>query len=880
MLYTAGICVQYSGKLAPVALLLVSFMLYFFRFVYAEVVTAMPVNGGSYNALLNTTSKRTAALASCLSMLSYVATAVVSAYSAIAYIQPLWAWAATSAGTDIGTVGLLAFFALLTLIGIGESAAVALFMFFLHVTALTVVSGFSLAYAVRDHWSIFKANCNTPFPDVLTSDGNLVAHGTAGTALFYGFAAALLGITGFETAANYVEEMSGANVYVATLRNMWLAAGMFNPIIATLAMGVLPMSEMYANSSNLLAVLAQRAGGNGLQTFLCIDGFIVLAGSVLTAYVGITGLVRRLSMDRCLPGFLGQTNSLRGTNHWIILSFFALTSSLYMLLSSISATDPSAQMDNLSGVYDMAFLSVMTAFGISAIILKWKRPDLPRLVISSWPTVFIALAFVLTGLAGTIMKDPEVLQWFFLYFGAVLLVIIIMFERTRLLKATLHVTRRLLSNSRARKMAKDRLRTLQDAHSHLEQQRRNRRASSDGGALNIGLEMKEAMEAQKQADKPGLFGKLLAAVFGSKSAPAGGESDEEGGAEDYSTLSDSLLTAGDVSSSSANGIATAPAQPLHQSESEALLEMASNNDWRASIIRSITEKIRSINAQPNVYFAKDGGDLTTLNKAVLYVRDNEQTHRLVIVHVVDDREPLAALLAGRSGGSTSGSRSNSSNTPTFSSKAGPAGGSNSSAISRQMSSPALIGHNSRPGGLSGGQVGSVVAHSAGYGAISGSGLMDAEGAAALLAQLPPPGDNVRLLLDNVALLDAMYPKLRIDCLVVRGSYFCPAVVSWLSRYLSIPANMMFMAMPDERFPHQFASLGGVRVITRSGSAAARHAQEEHLKTVLGRVAKDYTAVLSHGNGGAAVARDVHGSGFPLDSDTSTEDDLFRPVAAR
>ena len=69
------------------SLLLVSVMLYFFRFVYGEVVTAMPMNGGSYTALNNTTSKRVAALAACLSMISYVATAVVSAESAVQYLQ-------------------------------------------------------------------------------------------------------------------------------------------------------------------------------------------------------------------------------------------------------------------------------------------------------------------------------------------------------------------------------------------------------------------------------------------------------------------------------------------------------------------------------------------------------------------------------------------------------------------------------------------------------------------------------------------------------------------------------------------------------------------------------------------------------------------------
>jgi hypothetical protein len=46
-LYSAGAAARYAGALAPLSLLAVSGMLYFFRFVYAEVVTALPVNGGS-----------------------------------------------------------------------------------------------------------------------------------------------------------------------------------------------------------------------------------------------------------------------------------------------------------------------------------------------------------------------------------------------------------------------------------------------------------------------------------------------------------------------------------------------------------------------------------------------------------------------------------------------------------------------------------------------------------------------------------------------------------------------------------------------------------------------------------------------------------------
>ncbi len=38
---------------------------------------------------------------------------------------------------------------------------------------------------------------------------------------------------------------------------------------------------------------------------------------MLTAVIGVNGLVKRLALDRSLPAFLLETNSLRGTNHWI-----------------------------------------------------------------------------------------------------------------------------------------------------------------------------------------------------------------------------------------------------------------------------------------------------------------------------------------------------------------------------------------------------------------------------------------------------------------------------------------------------------------------------------------------------------------------------------
>ena len=64
-------------------------------------------------------------------------------------------------------------------------------------------------------------NTRESYPEILSSSGTSLATNSAGAAIFYGFCSSLLGITGFESAANYVEEMRENRVYVHTLDVMW-----------------------------------------------------------------------------------------------------------------------------------------------------------------------------------------------------------------------------------------------------------------------------------------------------------------------------------------------------------------------------------------------------------------------------------------------------------------------------------------------------------------------------------------------------------------------------------------------------------------------------------------------------------------------------------
>ena len=89
-LYVSALCIAYAGQYAFIALLIVGLVLFFFRKIYGEAVGALPLNGGAYNILLNTTSKGNASIAACLTILSYMATAVLSGSEAMKYLYSIF----------------------------------------------------------------------------------------------------------------------------------------------------------------------------------------------------------------------------------------------------------------------------------------------------------------------------------------------------------------------------------------------------------------------------------------------------------------------------------------------------------------------------------------------------------------------------------------------------------------------------------------------------------------------------------------------------------------------------------------------------------------------------------------------------------------------
>lgn len=414
-LYVAALSAIYAGKYAPLALLLVAGVLYLYRWVYAEVGDALPLNGGAYNCLLNTTSKFRASMAACMTILSYVATAVISAGEGMHYAHNLWA----ELPVFEATIGLLGLFAFLSIVGISESAVVAVGIFLLHLLTLAMFSVLGL-YQVASNPSILAANWAAPSEEHLTK------------ALFFGFSAALLGISGFESSANFIEEQK-ENVFPKTLRNMWAAVSIFNPLICFLALGILPLAVVREHKEDLLAFTGGEMAGRWFLTWVSVDATLVLSGAVLTSFVGTLGLVKRLTLDRCLPQFLLKENNWRQTNHRIILLFFLLCSSILWITEG--------DIQTLAGVYTLSFLGVMTLFAVGNILLKINRSQLPRHLRASWPGVLSALLATVLGIIGNIALNPWYFWVFLTYFVPTAVLISVMLWRTKILKAILFTMR-------------------------------------------------------------------------------------------------------------------------------------------------------------------------------------------------------------------------------------------------------------------------------------------------------------------------------------------------------------------------------------------------------------------------------------------------------
>jgi hypothetical protein len=182
----------------------------------------------------------------------------------------------------------------------------------------------------------------------------------------------------------------------------------------------MPLEVVPGHEAAFLSFMGNQTGGSWLATVVSLDAALVLSGAVLTAFIGVSGLMKRMTLDRIFPQALLKENK-KGSSPRILIVFYILCFSILFITSG--------ELAPLAGVYTISFLSVMAFFGFGNLLLKIKRAKLPRPEYAPTFLVFLGILGILIALYGNIKLHPAYLVVFLQYFIPAILIIYMFLKR-------------------------------------------------------------------------------------------------------------------------------------------------------------------------------------------------------------------------------------------------------------------------------------------------------------------------------------------------------------------------------------------------------------------------------------------------------------------
>jgi amino acid transporter len=309
--------------------------------------------------VLQTIGRRAALVVGSLIILTYLATAVVSALSGALYLSSLWGgnWPVMQVAA-VAAVPVL-FFAVLNLFGLKESTKLVFGIAVFHFAMLLVMDvwGLWLAFTHGAHWERLLMGFQ----------------GLPPQAMVLGFAAAFLGVTGFESAAQIMEEIEGPP-HRSIRKIFWVIVVLVSitaPLSSLLCMVLLSDMQVQQYKSAFLSGLAYVQGGQPFLILLVANACLTLFAAVNTAFAAATGLMTTMGKQGNLPGVVLNQWSKRVPAFkgypYVAIPFMALC---LLILFSFPGN-----VDRLGEIYGMSFLAVMIAYCIGVVLLRIRQPN-------------------------------------------------------------------------------------------------------------------------------------------------------------------------------------------------------------------------------------------------------------------------------------------------------------------------------------------------------------------------------------------------------------------------------------------------------------------------------------------------------------------------
>jgi len=372
--YGTGILFPIVGYLAPLFVLTTCLMMWLFKRTYEEGLALSPYNGGAYSMILRTIGRRFAVLAGTLTFVSYLATASVSALSGGFYLKSLFVGFESNQAVVLLSFIPIILFGILNSRGIKEPAKLVTIIAGFHFFLLIIMAIWGLAFIGLNYEDIDFEKFSK-----LTPSGEISFF-----TIIYGFSAAFLGITGFESAAQIVEELEGPALQ--TVRKLYktviILVSLTAPIISLLCLLILSQEQIEGNLHSLLSVLASTLGGKFLLTVIVVDATLTLFAAVNTSFVGFIGLATTMAKQGNLPPVL----LYRVAHKYPSIQGYPMIAIPFAVVAMFMTTAVAGALDIAAKVYEIAFLGVMVSFCIGVVLMRNMpiRIGTPRDFLSDW----------------------------------------------------------------------------------------------------------------------------------------------------------------------------------------------------------------------------------------------------------------------------------------------------------------------------------------------------------------------------------------------------------------------------------------------------------------------------------------------------------------
>jgi amino acid transporter len=333
--YALGIAVKAVGPSAPWFILFVMVFAYGIRAVYIES-SSMFVRGGVYRVVHEALGETAAKFSVSALLFDYLITAPISAVAAGQYISGLvnsllpyvrpGLTIPTGLSSTLIAVVIELYFWRKNIIGIEESSEKALRIF--QVTAVLAVVLFV--------WSIVtivvRGASLPPFTVALSDDALGLLKGidwlkTVGAVgILVGMGHSILAVSGEETLAQVYREIEAPKLpnLLKTGMIIFLFALFFTGFNSLFASMIVPQRELIGEyNDNALSGLAMHLVGSrafllGLQAFVVVVGFLILAGAVNTALIGANSVLNRVAEDGVLHNWFRRPHEKYGTSYRIL----------------------------------------------------------------------------------------------------------------------------------------------------------------------------------------------------------------------------------------------------------------------------------------------------------------------------------------------------------------------------------------------------------------------------------------------------------------------------------------------------------------------------------------------------------------------------------